>query len=235
MNLPHDAVIDAKVKPIVEQAMQKYLGIRVSDIEADITDQLKRSTLLDIPIDSKLPFKAAKKAFKRAYLMRLLHQHLGNISTAADVAGIDRRSIHRLVLSLRVPTTTFRKDAQPQYARNHHMVASPQTAVGDIRQATVQGILQNVLENYRAALNPIKYNAFSAQAEAISDDITKELPEEHLTLKAAEQAFEYAYFRQLMKESTTVVEAAKKARLRYEVLHRKLKSIGITAPKTLIS
>lgn len=228
MNPQLDVVVDGKVKPIVEHAMQKYLGIRVADIEADITDQLKRSTLLDIPINTKMPYKTAKKIFKRAYLMRLLHQHLGNISTAADVAGIDRRSIHRLVLSLRVPTTKFREDAQPQYARRQ---VSPPITIGDIRQAAVQGILQNALESYRSALNPIKYKAFSAHTEAISEDITNELPEEYLTLKMAEQAFERAYFDQLSKESTTIAEAAKKARLRYEVVHRKLKSMGITPQK----
>ncbi len=211
MNPNLDMVIDGKVKPLVGSAMQKYLGIRVSDIETDITDQLKRSTLLDVPITTRVPYKQAKKAFKRAYLMRLLHQHLGNISTAADVAGVDRRSIHRLVLSLKVPTTQFRDAADPTY----------------IRQTAVHGIIQYVVEQYRSALNPIKYKAFSAQAEALSGEIAKELPEAHLTLKEAEHAFEQAYLSQLLKEHTTITSAAKAAKLRYEVLHRKLKALGI--------
>ncbi len=210
MNPNIDAAIDGKVKPLVESAMQKYLGVKVSDIETDISDQLKRSTLLDIPISTKLNFKAAKKSFKRNYLMRLLQQHLGNISTAATIAGIDRRSIHRLVLSLKVPTTKFREDAQPEYARQ-----------------AVQGIIHDVLEQYKPSLNTIKYKAFSAHTEALSEDIVKNLPEANLSLKEAEQTFERIYLTQLMKECSTITEAAKKSKLRYEVLHRKLKALGI--------
>jgi DNA-binding NtrC family response regulator len=215
MNSELETAVEQRVKPIVGSAMQKYLGVKVSNIEADISDQLKRSTLLEIPIDTKLPFKQAKKAFKRAYLMRLLKIHLGNISIAATVAGLDRRSIHRLVTSLKVPATKFREDAEPSYAR----------------QAVVQGIIQGVLGQYRSALNPVKYKVFSKQAEAISEDIVKELPEEHLTLKDAEHEFEKAYLSQLLKECSTIAQAAKQAKLRYEVLHRKLRNLGIRAHK----
>ncbi|MEM2916405.1 MAG: hypothetical protein QXT19_03565 [Candidatus Woesearchaeota archaeon] len=216
MNSELESAIDQKVKPIVASAMQKFLGIKVANIETDITDQLKNSTLLDIPINTKLPFKEAKKAFKRAYLIRLLKMHLGNISTAAVIAGVDRRSIHRLVLSLKVPTMKFRENAEPSYAR----------------QATVQGIILDVLGQYKNALNPVKYKALSAQAGAISEDIVRELPESELTLKDAEHAFEKAYLTQLMKECPTIAQAARQAKLRYEVLHRKLKTLGIKVQKT---
>ena len=211
MNTDLEFAIDQKVKPIVAGAMQKFLGVKVANIETDISDQLKNSTLLDFSINTKLPYKQAKKAFKRVYLMKLLQMHLGNISIAATVAGLDRRSIHRLVLSLKVPALKFREDAEPSYAR----------------QAVVQGIIQGVLGQYRSALNPVKYKALSAQTEAISEDIVKELPETHLTLKEAEHSFEKAYLSQLMKESSTIVQAAKTAKLRYEVLHRKLRNLGI--------
>jgi DNA-binding NtrC family response regulator len=207
--------IDQKVKPIVSGAMQKFLGVKVANIESDISDQLKSSTLLDIPVNAKVPFKQAKKAFKRAYLMRLLKIHLGNISTAAAIAGVDRRSIHRLVLSLKVPTLKFREDAEPSYAR----------------QAVVQGIIQGVLGQYKSALNPVKYKAFSRQAEGLSEEIVKELPEEQMSLKDAEHAFEKAYLGQLLKECSTIAQAAKQAKLRYEVLHRKLRNLGIKAQK----
>lgn len=211
MNPDFDMAIDQKVKPLVQGAMQKHLGITVADIEADISDQLKRSALLEFPVDTKVPFKQAKKAFKRAYLMRLLRQHLGNISAAADIAGIDRRSIHRLVGSLKIPVATFREAAEPAY----------------VKQAAVQGIIKDVLEQYRSALNPTKYKALFAHAEALSVDIVKELPESHLTLAEAERVFEQAYFSQLLKESRTIAEAARKAGLCYEGVHRKLKTLGL--------
>ncbi|MBI2876998.1 MAG: sigma-54-dependent Fis family transcriptional regulator, partial [Candidatus Tectomicrobia bacterium] len=57
-------------------------------------------TLLSQPkID--LPFKEAKglwiESFEREYLCRLLREHRGNISRAAQKAGIDRKTIHRLI------------------------------------------------------------------------------------------------------------------------------------------
>ncbi|HET6611939.1 MAG TPA: sigma 54-interacting transcriptional regulator [Kofleriaceae bacterium] len=49
----------------------------------------------------ELPFKEAKsrliESFERDYLTQLLHRHRGNISRAANEAGIDRNYIHRLV------------------------------------------------------------------------------------------------------------------------------------------
>ncbi len=211
MNPQLDSLIDGKIKPLISGAMQKHLGISVADIEADITDQLKRSTLLDFSVDISMPYKKAKKAFKRAYLLRLLQQHLGNISTAASIAGIDRRSIHRLVGSLKVPAAKIRDSAQPAY----------------VRQNAVQEIVEDVLEHYKPALNQSKYKALSAHSEALSGDIAKELPEAHLSLKEAENAFECEYFKELISQSATITQAAKKAELRYEVVHRKLKSLGL--------
>jgi DNA-binding NtrC family response regulator len=215
MNSLVEGAIEQRIKPIVESAMRKHLGIAVSDIEADITDQLKRSTLLDVAVNTKTPYKQAKKAFKRAYLLQLLQQHLGNISTAATVAGLDRRSIHRLVTGFHIPTTKLRETAQPSYGR----------------QAAVQGIIQDVIEQYRSALNPIKYKAFTGHAEALSEEIVKELPEGHLTIEEAERAFERSYFTQLLKECSTIAAAARRSGLRYEVLHRKLKMLGIKPQK----
>ena len=49
----------------------------------------------------EIPFKEAKgmlvESFEREYLQRLLDRHQGNISRAAQEAGIDRNYIHRLV------------------------------------------------------------------------------------------------------------------------------------------
>jgi DNA-binding NtrC family response regulator len=215
MNPNLDSVIDGKIKPLLQAYQQKYLGLRVADIEQDISDQLKNSTLLDIAVDVALPYKQAKKAFKRAYLLRLLQLHLGNISTAATAAGVDRRSVHRLVGTLRLPNASFRENAQPAY----------------VRKNAVQTIVEDVVESYRGALNSSKYKAFYAHSEALSADIVKELPESHLTLKEAEKAFERKYLGQLLASGLSIAEAARKAKMRYEVLHRKLKVLGITGQK----
>lgn len=206
-----NVAIDQRVKPIVGNAIRKHLGVSVSNIELDITDRLKKSALADFAINTSLPFKEAKKAFKRTYLARLLQTHLGNISTAAGIAGIDRRSMHRLVASLRIPTTRIRETANPAY----------------VRQTTVKNVIQEVLEQYKPALNPAKYKALSAHAESLSEEIIKELPEEHLSFKEAEHEFEKAYFARLANECRTIAAMARKAGLRYEVVHRKLKALKI--------
>ncbi|NQZ69424.1 MAG: sigma-54-dependent Fis family transcriptional regulator, partial [Lentisphaeria bacterium] len=54
-----------------------------------------------------LKFKDAKQeivtTFERQYLSALLKKHNGNISSAARHAGIDRRTIHRLINELDLP------------------------------------------------------------------------------------------------------------------------------------
>ena len=54
-----------------------------------------------------MPFKEAKgmlvESFEREYLTHLLAKHRGNISRAAQEAGIDRNYIHRLVKKYNIP------------------------------------------------------------------------------------------------------------------------------------
>jgi two-component system response regulator HydG len=40
--------------------------------------------------------------FERRYLTRILNKHNGNISRAAEQSGIDRRSMHRLMVKYRI-------------------------------------------------------------------------------------------------------------------------------------
>lgn len=53
-----------------------------------------------------LPMKDAKRewirAFEREYLIDLLRRHSGNISQAAKTAGIDRKTIHRLITKYQI-------------------------------------------------------------------------------------------------------------------------------------
>jgi len=47
-------------------------------------------------------------------------------------------------------------------------------------------------------------------------------------MKQAEQEFEKKYLRQALQENKTITATAKKIGLRYETLHRKLKSLGLS-------
>ena len=58
-----------------------------------------------------LPFKDAKEAmiesFERKYILKLLSKHKGNISRAAEGSGIDRRSLHRLLVKHRIEASKY--------------------------------------------------------------------------------------------------------------------------------
>lgn len=71
---------------------------------ADLPEQLPRlggPSASELAADLDQPFHDAKEraieVFERAYLTTLLNKHEGNISQSARAAGIDRKTIHRLM------------------------------------------------------------------------------------------------------------------------------------------
>ncbi|MBI4448583.1 hypothetical protein HY641_00960 [Candidatus Woesearchaeota archaeon] len=215
MTLNHslDIVVQDKIKPLLDTAMHKYLGITVKEIEKDITDQIKRSPLIDFVIDPNLLFKKAKDEFKRQYVMKVLRSHFGNVSAAAENSGLDRRSIHRLIAHHRIDLEQFRKVLlRPAY----------------IKQTAVNEIITRTLDNYKQVINADRLSKFYNDSTSLSKDIVRELPDIHIPLAVAEQEFERRYFEQvLLIYKGRTAEIAKKIGLRYETLHRKLKSLGL--------
>jgi transcriptional regulator of acetoin/glycerol metabolism len=57
-----------------------------------------------IPVDTHLPFHAARRAwidqFDRSYAIALLREHSGNIAAAARAAGLDRLTLYHLLWRL---------------------------------------------------------------------------------------------------------------------------------------
>ena len=208
-----EEVVEKRVKPMVDKAMHKWLGVTISEIKADISDRLKKSPLLEYEISTKIPFKKAKKLFKKLYLSKLLRAFSGNITDVAKTAGLDRRSVHRLVEELKLDVEEFRASiAKIQY----------------VRQEAVKNIIQESAESYKSSLSPTKFKDFYKHAPELSKDIVKELPATPLTLKQAEQEFEKEYLRKALKENNNnISKTAKTIGLRFETLHRKLKSLGL--------
>ncbi|MBS3147305.1 hypothetical protein J4219_00300 [Candidatus Woesearchaeota archaeon] len=210
-----EKLVENKVKPLLEEAMHKNLGITIQELELDISDRLKRSTLLDFTIDTNLPFKEAKRRFKHEYVAKLLQLNFGNVADVAKAANVDRRSIHRIVAEMRINVENFRQ------------ILEKGTYV---KQLAVQDIIQESMVHYKSSLNPQRYEAFYKEAPLISKDIVKELPERPKTLKEAEREFETSYFSKALRESRgNISHAARKIGLRFETLHRKLKQRGIDA------
>jgi DNA-binding NtrC family response regulator len=61
----------------------------------------------------RLPFKEAKeaviKAFHRQYIQAMLQQNRGNISRAAEQAGLQRQYLHRIMKNEKIEAEGFKK------------------------------------------------------------------------------------------------------------------------------
>lgn len=204
--------IEKKVKPILEKAMHQYLGITVDEIKKDVSDRIKKNPVLDLLIDFSQPYKEAKEDFKRQYVMKLLIKFFGNVSEVAKVSGLERRTIHRLIKKYNIKALKIRKEmARMDY----------------IREEAMSDIIEDTLDHYKQTINPVKLESMYKEAGQISKEIIKELPEDILAWKEAEEDFDIRYLEKITKEEPTTVKAAKRVKLRYETLHRKLKKLGL--------
>ncbi len=208
-----EEVLKKRVKPILDSAMEKFIGAKVVDIETDIADKLMRGPLFEFEIDTSVRFKRAKKLFKKTYLITLLERHLGNVSKVAEVAGIDRRSIHRMLISMKINPEKFRKAiSKPEY----------------MKEEAVKDIIEDTLDNYKQVINPERLKKMYKHVPDISKDIAKELPSAPLTFKEAEREFEKHFVLKALKQNKfNITKTAKKIGLRFETLHRKMKALGI--------
>lgn len=201
------------LKPIIDEAVHKGFGITIDEMSRDISAKLERSPLLNFMIDTRIPFKRAKKEFARQYLQKLLEINYGNISEAARIADIDRRSVHRAVKEGRIAVGRIRKDMAKAY---------------DIKQVAISSIIEDVLGNYKAVIHPMKLGEMYRNVADVSKEILESMPEKQLTLKEAEEEFEKEYIRKALAENGgNVTMTAKRIRLRYETLFRKVKRYGI--------
>ncbi|MFQ5620860.1 MAG: helix-turn-helix domain-containing protein [Candidatus Nanoarchaeia archaeon] len=207
-------VISKKVKPMLDKAMKEYLGITVNEIEADISDKLLKSPLLDVEINTSIPFKKAKEKFKQTYLLKLLKHKYGNVSMVADIADVDRRSVHRLVKKFGIDVHAMRKEM---------------TKSTYLKEVRVTDVIENTLDSYKQVINPTRMESFYKNVPELSKNITKALPDNYLTLKEAEEEFEKQYVLRALEESGgNISKAARAVGLRYETMHRKMKQLGIS-------
>ena len=209
-----EKVIDIKIKQLVDKAMHNTLGMTITEIESEISDKLKNGLFFEIEITTALPFKKAKKLFKKQYVARLCRLHFGNISEVAAIAGIDRRSVHRIVTDLKIGITDFREEAEKISTYN--------------KQTFVEEAIKDAITPYKTSINPIKFKALYKQAPTLSSDIAKALPDVEITYKTAEQEFEKIYLTKALQENNgNISKTAKKIGVRFETLHRKMKKLGI--------
>ncbi len=205
--------LDERLKPIITDATEKVLGLKIDALANDISTKLAKMPFIDFPIDTSIKFKLAKRQFKRAYVEKMLEMHLGNISEAAQEAGIDRRSMHRLIIQLHIPAHKIKAQLPKPY---------------QVRFSTVSQAIEDALEKYKLIIHPHKIQQMYKHVGQLSEDVLKELPEQKQTLKDAEEDFERKYFKQaLAKNNNNITQTARKIGLRYETLQRKVKQMHI--------
>jgi transcriptional regulator with GAF, ATPase, and Fis domain len=208
-----EKVLKQKVQPIIDEAMHKYLGITVSEVSEEISDKIEKSPLLSYEINTALSFKAAKKLFKKEFLTRMLQSHYGNVAAVARITGLNRRSVHRAIIEFRISVSAIRKEMR---------------RMDYTRREAVDSILKKTLDKYRKIIRPSRLESMYRHVDKLSEEIVNELPAIDMTWKQAEREFEKAFIKKALEESSwSIAKAAKKIRLRYETLHRKIKSLGI--------
>jgi len=207
-----EKVMKEKVEPMIDNAMHKFLGITVSEISEDITDKIEKNPLISYDINIELPFKIAKKVFKKEFLTRLLQTYYGNISLVGKITGLNRRSIHRDIKELDINIKKVRKEL---------------IKTSYYQKEAVDGILKETFDSYKEIIMPGKLEKVYENVDELSGNIIKELPALEMTWKEAEVEFEKAYFKKVIKKFKTITEAAKNIKIRYETLHRKLKKLNL--------
>ncbi len=88
----------------LENVMERVVSLATPGAEVDVPDlppEVRGADAEEATDRTDLPFHEAKgravDRFERAYLRDLLARHEGNISAAAREAGMDRKTIHRLL------------------------------------------------------------------------------------------------------------------------------------------
>ncbi|MFH1668996.1 MAG: helix-turn-helix domain-containing protein [Candidatus Woesearchaeota archaeon] len=205
--------IKKSMEHIVDDAMRPILGISIGELNKDISAKLERSPLLLFDIDTKVRFKKAKKQFKQQFLRRLLRVSYGNISVVAKKAGVDRRSIHRIVKSAGIDVARMRDEMIKPY---------------QIRQKAVGSVIEDVLEHYKQIIHPSRMAEVYKQVDTVSKDILDGLPDKRVTLKKAEEEFEREYLQKALADNGgSLTKTSKKIGLRYETLLRKVKGLKL--------
>jgi DNA-binding NtrC family response regulator len=202
-----------KVKPIVDEATERYLGAPLDRLSDDITARLTQSSIFEFDIDINLPYVQAKRAFRKAFVTRLLLLSLGNLSEVARITGKNRRSVHRMVRQYGINVRKIKRDLIRPY---------------DLKISVINSLIEKVLQNYQSELGKARLQDFYQHLPNISDEILREMPEPRITMKEALTEFDRIYFTKVLQmNGRNITRTAKEIGIRYETLSRKLRSLGL--------
>ena len=206
-----ERVVKERIEPLLEEAMQKFLGVTIREVERDITEKIGGERLIGLAVRADLPFKEAKRLFKKEFLERTLKTHYGNVSEVADILGLDRRSIHRDLKTLGVDMKKVREKVYK---------------AGYFEKEAVDNVIRKVLEQYKQSIRPERLEKMYEYVPELSESIVHLLPLQ-TSWKEAEHEFEKRYLKAVLARYTTVSGTARAIGLRYETLLRKMKKFGM--------
>lgn len=194
----------------VERTLREAIGVTISELQQDLAERLK-DPLLGFEIRMDLKFKAAKRKFKEDYIRAVLQRNFGNISEAARILDLSRRTVHRL--SEDVEVAQIRGDmASPRY----------------FKQQDISSAISEVLQEYGGVLHPKRMETVYRKVPVLSADLLEVVEQKPLPLKDALEEFERRYLtRALARHGPGLRAVGRAIGLRYETLLRKLKALGV--------
>ncbi len=205
-----EETIKDKVIPLVEETMEKILGITIPKMESDLTDRLTHSPF-EVYFPPNISFKRAKKIFKREFFSHQLQLHLGNVSQVAKDLGVDRRSVHRAIKELKIDLGKVRT-----------------TDLAAYQASVIDKTLRSTFDEYKKIIHPQKMEQMYQDLPALSRNIAKIIPPASLSWQAAQKEFEKQFLQHALEEVNGVISlAAKKINIQPETLHRKVKKLGL--------
>ena len=202
---------DSKLENIAK-ATKKLIGVSIKELNETLLDKLGKP-LINFTVDTSVPFKQAKRIFKKQFFSQLIETHYGNISEVAEFTDVDRRTIHRIVKELGINVKKLRSELLNP---DHY------------KKMIVGERVKDALDEYK---NVIKEETLQKAYDKVTDfskEILDEIPTKKLTLKEAEDEFEKRYLMKALEENGhNISVTAKKIGIRYETLIRKMKVLGI--------
>ena len=200
-----------KIEPLVEESMKNFLGVKIKEVNEDITNKLANQ-VLKVDFDTNMKFKTAKKRFKLKFITTLLQSCYGNVSKVAQISNLDRRSIHRLIKKFNIDIERFRK--------------GPYYFTQDQKDNYVYSVVEDVLSKYDVTKNK-KYELTKDHIK----DISLQLPDINLTYEDAMKEFEIQFITKALEENKfNATQTAKKIGVAKETLSRKVNSIRTSVP-----
>lgn len=207
-----EKTIKKRILPIIDEASKRFLGFSIEKLNENLIDKLEKP-IFRFTIDTSIPYKKAKRLFKKEFFSKLLKGHFGNISEVARVSGLDRRSVHRAVKELKIDIDDYRRKG---------------LVPDEYNAEKIDEAVKHALEDFSDIIRPAKLEEIYKNVSQQSQKALKDLPLREATYEEAEEEWEREYFKQALKENNnSVTKTAKAIGLRYETLIRKMKFLGI--------